>query len=221
MCGAVYSFRCETVVAGQDENRYQYGLWYRKPSAYEYYMNTSSSPDKADWAQLSGGSGYALSSRTDCQAYDDVTEVDGLWKFLRALTIITLLLGGGWTIWMFCCNTILQHHGHSVSKSNWNFQVALLGTTLAVLHGLGFMFVDTNACEFSDAATCEWSTGLRANVASVVLWIVTAGLALWIGPTPAARVREATTVTVTYQRDPTTGQIIETTNGGSHNKENV
>jgi hypothetical protein len=217
ICGAVYSFRCETVALGQDENRSQHGVWYRKPSPYEYYINTSSSkPDVTDltdldWSNnLSGGPG--LSSGGDCLDYDDTIVVDGLWKFLRATTMIILLLGGGWTIWMFLCNTICRYRrDRQVSMTTWNVQAVVLGAILMVLQGLGCLFVRTNACESAASEkNCEWSTGLRANAAATILWIVTAVLALWVGPPAVVAVnRDGVTQTVTYQRDPVTGQIVE------------
>lgn len=209
----MYTFRCETVAVGEDENRYQYGVWYRKPSPYEYYATVSGAPDNVadlDWSQhIRGGSGNYASSGGDCYSYDGATEVDGLWKFLRAVSLIAFLLGAGWTVWMFLCNTLCRHRGREVSRFNWNLQVSILGITLAVFQGLGFMFVNTNACSFSDAS-CEWSTGLRANIASVVLWAVTTALALWFGPSPAIfRTPNPTVQAVTYTRNKITGEVVE------------
>jgi hypothetical protein len=197
-CGAVYSFRCETVALGQDENRSQNGVWYMTDLT------------DLDWTNNSSG-GPGLSSGGDCLAYDDTIAVDGLWKFLRATTMIILLVGGGWTVWLFLCNTVFRYR--QVSKTNWNVQAVVLGTVLMVLQGLGCLFVRTNACESADGEEiCEWSTGLRANAAATLLWIVTAVLALWLGPPTAIAVNlgDGVTQTVTYQRDPVTGQIVET-----------
>lgn len=214
LCAAVYTFRCETVAVGQDENRYQYGVWYRKPSKYEYYTMISDASDTIsdlDWSQhVRGGSGNYASSGGDCYSYDDATAIDGLWKFLRAISLLAFLLGAGWTVWMLLCNTVCRRRGREVSKFNWNLQVIILATTLTILNGLGFLFVNTNACSFSDAS-CKWSTGLRANVAGVVLWTITGVLALWLGPSPAlSRRRETPAVqTVNYIRNQLTGEVVE------------
>jgi hypothetical protein len=222
ICGAVFGFRCETVVLGQDENRFQNGVWYRKPSPYEYYINTSSNkPDitvdatDLDWNSINSSSGGpGLTSGGDCLNYDDAIQVDGLWKFLRATTLIILLLGGGWTLWLFVRSTYLRYRpDRQVTRNQWTVQAVVLGTILVVLQGLGCLFVRTNACESADGTQiCEWGTGMRANATATALWIVTVVLAVWFGPPPAIAVRmgDGPTQTVTYQRDPVTGQIVET-----------
>ena len=167
------------------------------------------------------GEGLAsITTEDECVSWG--SDMDTKWVFVRAITVITPVVGGIMTLVLFMTPCLPK----LVAKA-WYGMAATYIVLLTLFQGLGFLIYRTNACEenpvaraFTDEITtyaesegidtsqdpvfdfdaaklwddeCSWDKGSSLNVVSVVCWFLAGLVMLALGP-PTGGGEESTPV---------------------------
>jgi len=135
-----------------------------------------------------------------CTPFSSDINPDTKWQFVRALTIITLVVGSLATLALMVslCWSVF-------SVSHWKYLAVIFALFLSLCQGLTFLLLDSNACTSNPLIEelpgdgyaadtiwtvllttvykpeCEWSTGSTANVLAVACWFFTGLSMLFVG----------------------------------------
>jgi hypothetical protein len=139
-----------------------------------------------------------------CVSLPQSMTFDGKWRTTQAFAIIILIVGTITTIFAWFSPCIYA------STSRWK-TIASIFFLCSVFQGFTLFLLSSAACYDNDvinalqpyySTTCEWTWGARTNIASVILWIVSGFLMLFVIPPP---IREALpppeTQTVSYTKN--------------------
>lgn len=208
----VFSFWCETVRfhvrdginmgpglgLGGLVKPVSFGPWYRMEIEY------------GEWTNWDGET--ELVSYKTCTDYYLDPDIDSKWKLVRAVTIITSVIGGLAAIAMFFVPCLQGR----IPGPVWYGMVFVFICILTLFQGLGFLFLSSNACDASTLRgtffeklvvstlyeqECEWDAGMTANIVATVFWFCAGALMVVMGNPPAPPREPAETQDVEYQQN--------------------
>lgn len=158
-----------------------------------------------------GVQSYVIQKQS-CVEWTVDENADGTWKLVRALAVITPIIGGLLLIVLWFAPFF---PGRVVSQRTWRIIAALYILLVTPMQGLTFLFFQSNACHENPVVTsleedfgrsdlytdlCEWDSGSTANVFSVALWLA-AGIAMIVqGPPRMPEASPPEIQAVTYER---------------------
>lgn len=197
---ALYTFWCDSIqFALQDSDadgdlfdELHFGPYYQKKAVYQE-------------------TGNYITLQQTCVEWS-INE-DGKLKTVRALAIITLIIGGLLAIilWFRPCLA------GRISRQQWQAVAAIYIILLTPMQALTFLLFDSNACRDNPVVAqleeqagrvgdlyesdCAWDQGSTANVFGAALWLGTGLAMLWVGEPQRPDPQPPTTQTVTYQRE--------------------
>jgi len=129
-----------------------------------------------------------VTTNSECQGFSSsVVDIDATWKTVRAFTIVAAVVGG-----IVTCDLWLVHWAGIIPMSHWKGVALLASLGLPLLQGWTFLIFRSNACQSSSFLSsntttaypddCVWDVGSTANVVGMVLWVLTGGVMMVLGP---------------------------------------
>lgn len=172
-------FKSTTPIAPTAENSenivLEFGLYYYRPWDLSRDNSTLSSP-----------------ATDSCEMYSATLDIDSTWRAARVFMVTAVILGGS-IIFMDIFNGCL-----SMKRDQSYTQGVVLYAICCLCSGLSLMLLNSKLCQANDVVnelnksmtgitfeeTCTISQGGKATIASCVLWLVCAVMAVVLHPSP-------------------------------------
>ena len=199
MTSLIASFWCESVKFTSDRfPTLRYGLWYQEDFETTAYT-------------VNDGEDLVIEVNQECRDYDEGYDINGMWKFARACSVIAPLLGGILGIPLF-----FSAFFYYLSEGSYRSLAFVYIFVITTLQGCTFLIFRTSLCKDGVApilnriaellgrqgvysSSCEWDGGSSANVVATVLWFLTGAFMLSYYPR-APPTPPAETQTITYEK---------------------
>ena len=166
---------------GQQLRDLRYGPRYRQKTEFEL--------EDIDWQNWDN---ITIFYQDSCTSWENEPDPDGIWTFVRAVTIINPALAAIFTI-LICATPCLIKPMAKI----WGIISICFSLVMTSLQGLAFLIYSSNACEFdevnnsllgsSNAAEnlyeqeCSWDVGSGANIGATGFWLATGLLMMVVG----------------------------------------